>query len=104
MHVAKGDTVIVIAGEDRGKRGRVLAVFPDKKRVLVEGINFAKKHSKGTRQNPQGGIEEKEAPVHSSNVLPFCARCGKGVRVRRMETGDGKRVRACAKCGDTLGT
>ena len=104
MHVVKGDTVIVVSGDDRGKTGRVLAVFPDKKRVLVEGINFAKKHSKGTRQNPQGGIQEKELPVHISNVLPMCQRCGKGVRVRNLKLADGKRVRACATCGEAVGT
>ena len=104
MHVLKGDTVLVVAGDDQGKRGRVLRVFPKKGTVLVEGINFVKKHSKGTRQNPQGGIQEKELPIKASNVLPVCQRCGKGVRVRGLRLGDGRRVRACVKCGEAVGT
>jgi large subunit ribosomal protein L24 len=104
MHVAKNDTVVVISGDDRGKKGRVLAVFPGKKQVLVEGINFAKKHTKGTRQNPQGGIQEKEMPVHASTVLPVCQKCGKGVRVKRLRLTDGRHVRACSKCGEAVGT
>lgn len=104
MHVVKGDTVVVISGDDRGKTGRVLQVLPDKGKVLVEGINFVKRHSKGTRQNPQGGIQERELPINASNVLPVCERCGKGVRVKRMRLGDGRRVRACANCGEAVGT
>ncbi|MCK4547751.1 MAG: 50S ribosomal protein L24 [Candidatus Eisenbacteria sp.] len=104
MHVVKGDTVVVISGDDRGKTGRVLQVLTDKKKVLVEGVNFVKKHSKGTQQNPQGGIQEKEMPVHLSNVLPVCQRCGKGVRVKKLKLGDGRRVRACATCGEAVGT
>lgn len=104
MHVVKGDTVVVISGDDRGKTGRVLQVLPAKKLVLVEGINFAKRHSKGTRQNPQGGIQEKELPIRASNVLPLCQRCGKGVRVRGLVLGDGRRVRACVTCGEAVGT
>lgn len=104
MHVVKGDSVMVIAGDDRGKTGRVLRVYPGKGLVLVEGVNFVKRHSKGTRQNPQGGIQEKELPVRASNVLPVCQKCGQGVRVRGLRSGDGKRVRACVKCGEAVGT
>jgi len=104
MHVVKGDTVVVIAGDDQGKTGRVLRVFPKKGTVLVEGINYVKRHSKGTRQNPQGGIQEKELPVKAANVLPLCQRCGKGVRVRRLTLADGRRARSCVKCGEAVGT
>jgi len=97
--VRKNDNVIVIAGRDRGKRGRVLRVLPDKGRVVVEGVNFVKKH---TRANPQrnikGGIIEHEAPVHASNVQIVCPECGKTTRAGHRRLDDGTRVRFCRKC------
>lgn len=69
MHVKKGDTVQVIAGDDRGKTGRVLKTFPEKNRVIVEGVNFIVRHTKPTQVNPRGGRVEKEAPLHASNVV-----------------------------------
>ncbi|MBT5876200.1 MAG: 50S ribosomal protein L24 [Candidatus Latescibacteria bacterium] len=69
MHVKKGDTVQVIAGDDRGKTGRVLKTFPEKNRVIVEGVNFIVRHTKPTQVNPRGGRVEKEAPLHASNVI-----------------------------------
>ena len=97
--VRKNDTVVVIAGRDRGKRGRVLRVVPDRGRVIVEGVNFIKRH---TRANPQknvkGGIVEREAPLSASNVQLVCPECGKPTRVGRQLTDDGRRVRVCVKC------
>ena len=98
-HVRKNDSVVVMAGRDRGKRGRVLRVIPDKGRVIVEGVNFIKRH---TRPNPQrnikGGIVEREASVSASNVQLVCPECSNPTRVGRRLLDDGRRVRYCVKC------
>ena len=97
--ILKNDNVVVVAGKDRGKRGRVLRVVPDKNRVVVEGVNFIKKH---TRPNPQanvkGGIVEREAALHASNVQIICPECGAPTRIGRQLLGDGRKVRVCRKC------
>ena len=97
--IKKNDNVLVVAGSDRGKRGRVLQVLPDKGRVIVEGVNFIKRH---TRPNPQrnikGGIVEREAPLAASNVQLVCPECGAQTRVGRKQLNDGRRVRFCVKC------
>ncbi|MFC1595569.1 50S ribosomal protein L24 [Gemmatimonadota bacterium] len=107
MHVRKNDQVVVIAGNDRGKTGKILKTFPESNRIVVEGINFIKRHTRGTQTNPQGGIVEREGSIHSSNVMVVCARCGEGVRTRSGElTGsDGKtrHVRTCTRCGEMVG-
>lgn len=102
VHVRKGDTVLVIAGKGAGKKGKVLAVQPDKSRVIVEGVNKVKRHSRATRTNPQGGIMEQEAPMHSSNVMLVCNKCNKPTRVGKQFLGDGKKVRQCKRCGEVL--
>ena len=97
--ILKNDNVVVVSGKDRGKRGRVLQVVPDKNRVVVEGVNFIKKH---TRPNPQanikGGIVEREASLHASNVQIVCPECGAPTRIGRQLLGDGRKVRVCRKC------
>ena len=97
--IRKNDSVIVITGRDRGKRGRVLRVLPEKRRVIVEGVNFIKRH---TRPNPQknikGGIVEREAPLAASNVQLLCPECSAPTRVGRKLLDDGRRVRFCRKC------
>ena len=97
--IRKNDNVVVVAGKDRGKRGRVLQVVPDKNRVVIEGVNFIKKH---TRPNPQanikGGIVEREASLHASNVQIVCPECGAPTRIGRQLLGDGRKVRVCRKC------
>jgi large subunit ribosomal protein L24 len=99
MRIRKNDTVIVRTGKDRGKRGRVLRVIADKNRLVVEGVNMIKRH---TRPNPQrnikGGIVEREASLHSSNVQLVCPECGKMTRVGRRVLADGRKVRICRKC------
>lgn len=100
--VVKGDTVLVIAGNDRGKTGQVLAVFPGEDRVLVEGINFVKRHTRPSQENPQGGIVEREAPIHVSNAMVYCSKCGRGTRVHHDTLSDGTRVRVCAHCGEVI--
>lgn len=101
MRVKKGDTVVVIAGKDKGKKGLVLNVNPKTDKVVVEGINIITKHQKPSAQNQQGGIVEKEAPIHISNIMPFDAEAGQGVRVK-FEMKDGKKVRVSAKSGKEL--
>ena len=97
--IRKNDSVIVITGRDRGKRGRVLRVIPEKRRVIVEGVNFIKRH---TRPNPQknikGGIVEREAPLSASNVQLVCPECSNPTRVGRKLLDDGRHVRFCVKC------
>ena len=97
--IRKNDTVVVTTGKDSGKRGRVLRVLPVKNRLIVEGVNMIKRH---TRPNPQrnikGGIVEREASLHASNVQLLCPECGKMTRVGRRVLGDGRKVRVCRKC------
>ena len=97
--IRKNDNVIVTTGRDSGKRGRVLKVLPEKNRVVVEGVNVIKRH---TKPNPQrqikGGVVEREAPLHASNVQIVCPECGKATRVGRRILGDGRKVRICRKC------
>ena len=101
MRVKKGDTVVVIAGKDKGKKGTVTKVFTKANRVLVEGVNVITKHQKPTAMNPQGGIINKEAPIHISNVMPVDPETGKGTRVR-YEVKDGKKVRVSVKSGKEI--
>ena len=100
MHVKKGDTVQVMSGKDKGKQGVILKAMPSKNRVVVEGINVIKKHSKPSQANPQGGILEIEAPIHVSNVMPLDPKTGKPTRVG-FKVVDGKKVRV-AKSGESL--
>jgi large subunit ribosomal protein L24 len=97
--IRRNDNVIVTTGRDSGKRGRVLKVLPDKNRLVVEGVNMIKRH---TRPNPQrnikGGIVEREASMHASNVQLVCPECGAQTRVGRKQLDDGRRVRVCVKC------
>lgn len=99
----KDDTVMIIAGRERGKTGKVLRVLPDENRVVVERLNMVKRHTKPRGVQTPGGIVEKEAPLHVSNVMPLCARCNKPVRVRHKRLEDGHAVRVCRRCGDQLG-
>lgn len=102
MRVAKDDTVKVIAGDDRGKTGRVLKVYPDKNRVLVEGINFVKRHTRQRSRVQPGGIVEKEAPINASNVMVVCPRCGEVTIPKRSRLAEGRPVRICAKCNEIV--
>jgi len=102
VHVRKGDTVLVIAGKDLGKTGKVLRVLPAERSVIVEGVNVVKRHTKATRELPQGGIIDKEAPIDSSNVILFCNKCNKPTRVGKRIFENGKKERICKKCGESL--
>ena len=103
FQIRKHDQVKVIAGKDLNKTGRVLRVLRDKGRVVVEGISFLKRH---TRPNPQrqikGGIVEREAPIHVSNVMIVCGACGKATRIGHNMLADGKKVRICRSCNSSL--
>ncbi|WP_134686798.1 50S ribosomal protein L24 [Brevibacillus migulae] len=102
MHVKKGDTVIVITGKDKGKKGRVLAAFPKKDRVLVEGINLVKKHTRPSQSNPQGGIVTQEAPIHVSNVSLIDPKSGKPTRIGYKVLDNGTKVRVAKKSGEVI--
>ena len=97
--IRKNDNVVVTTGKDRGKRGRVLRVVPDKNRLVVEGVNLIKRHTKAIPQrNVKGGVVEREAPLHASNVQLVCPECGKPTRLGSKFLGDGRKVRICRKC------
>ena len=108
LHVKKGDIVHIIAGKERGamenraKRGKVLAVFPEENRVLVERMNFIKRHSRPDRANRQGGIIEREGKIHVSNVMVVCPKCERPTRVKHLFLEDGTKVRACKHCDEIL--
>ena len=101
LHVKKGDTVVVITGKDAGKKGTVLEVNPKAGRVYVDKVNIVKRHTKPTQAAPQGGIVEKEAAIDSSNVMIYCSKCARPVRIAK-EMVAGKSVRKCAKCGQAF--
>lgn len=102
LHIKKGDTVYVNSGEDKGKTGRVLQVLVTKDRAIVEGINMISKHSKPNAQNPQGGIEKKEASLHISNLNLVDPKTGKPTRIGRKEDGNGKLIRYAKKSGEEI--
>ncbi len=104
MDILEQDTVLIIKGNDKGKTGKVLKVFPRDSRVIVEGINFIKRHTRPSPTNPQGGIVEREAPVHVSKVMLVCPKCGKGSRLRHLILEDERKtkVRECVNCGEVI--
>lgn len=102
LRVRRDDIVQVIAGNDKGKQGKVLKVFPQKERIIVEGINFIKRHTRPSQKNPKGGIIEKEAPIHISNVMVVCPKCSSVTRVGMQVLEDGSRVRICKHCGEMM--
>lgn len=101
MRIKKGDTVLIISGDDRGRKGKVIKVIPKKQRVIVEGINIQKKHQKPRREGEKGEIVEKPGPIHISNVKLICPKCQKPTRVSRKII-EGKKYRACKKCGQVI--
>jgi large subunit ribosomal protein L24 len=102
MKIRKNDTVIIIAGKDRGKKGKVRRTFPKDDRVVVEGLNMIKRHSRARRAARQAGIIELEAPIHVSNVMLLCDKCGKPTRVGFDFLADGKKVRICNSCQEVI--
>jgi len=102
MKIRKDDTVVIIAGKDRGKKGKIRRAFPDEGRVIVEGLNMIKRHSRARRAARQAGIIELEAPIHVSNVMLVCEKCGKPTRIGFRFLDDGKRVRICSSCREVI--
>jgi large subunit ribosomal protein L24 len=102
LHVKKDDMVMIIAGKDKGKSGKVLRVLPEKGRVLVESLNVVKRHTRPSQMNKEGGIIEKEAPISISNVLLLCPGCDKPVRTGLKVLDDGSKVRFCKKCNEIV--
>ncbi len=101
LHVKKGDTVVVLSGKDKGKEGKILAAQPKNGKVIVEGVNVVKRHSKPSQANPQGGIISKPAAIASSKVMLVCPNCKKPTRIaHKIE--DGKSKRVCNKCGEVI--
>lgn len=101
VHVKKNDVVVVISGDDKGKKGKVLEVSPKEGKVIVEGVNIVSRHVKPRKQGDQGGIVKVEGAMYADKVQLFCSKCGKGVRAK-MKLVDGKKIRVCAKCGAEL--
>lgn len=102
LSIKKEDTVLVIAGKEKGKRGRVLSVKPLESHVIIEKVNIIKRHMKPNRKFTQGGIIDREAPLHISNVMLVCPKCGKTTRVANTVLESGKKVRSCKKCKEVI--
>jgi large subunit ribosomal protein L24 len=100
--IRKGDTVVVISGKDKGKKGKVMRVLPEFDRVVVEGVNLVKRHTRPTPRNPSGGIIEREQPLHACKVMPVDPKTGKGTRVRFTALENGKKIRVAVKSGDEI--
>ncbi|MEE9549035.1 MAG: 50S ribosomal protein L24 [Candidatus Binatia bacterium] len=102
LHIHKNDSVMVIAGKERGKTGKVLRVLPSKGRALIERVNLVKRHTRPRGPQVPGGILEKEASIHISNLMLMCDKCNAPVRVGKKILEDGEKVRVCRRCGDHL--
>ena len=102
MNVRSDDTVIVLSGKDKGKQGKVLRAMPAEGKVIVEGVNVAKKHKKPRKQGEQGGIIKMETPIYASKVMRVCPKCSKPTRHAVKVLEDGSKVRVCKHCGETI--
>ena len=102
MHIKKGDTVVVLSGDDKGVKGEVIAASPVEGKVIVKDVNMIHKHMKPRRQGESGGIVDAEGAIYASKVALYCSKCGKGVRAKSKILDDGKKIRVCSKCGAEL--
>jgi large subunit ribosomal protein L24 len=102
MKIRKNDTVLVVAGKDKGKKGKVRFTYPKEQRLIVEGVNFVKKHSRARGQVRQAGIIDLEAPIHISDVMLFCQKCSHPTRIGATFLEDGKKVRTCRSCKEVI--
>jgi len=102
MRIRKGDNVRVMSGNDKGKEGKILKVFPDSNRVIVEKVNLLKRHTRASKDVPQGGIIEKEGPINASNLMLVCPNSGKPTRIGKEMLSDGSRARVSKKSGEML--
>lgn len=101
LHIKKDDTVVVISGDDKGAKGKVIATSPEERKVIVEGVHVVSKHNKARKQGEVSSIVKTEGAIYAEKVMLYCPKCDKGVRVK-MALVDGKKVRTCAKCGAEL--
>ena len=101
LHVKKGDTVVVLSGKDKGKQGKIISAMPSAGKVVVEGVNKVKRHSKPSLKVPQGGIITKEMPLHACKVQLVCPACNKPTRIAHKQV-NGKNARVCKKCGEVI--
>ncbi len=102
LDIKKNDTVVMISGDEKGKKGRVIDVLPKVSKVLVESLNTVKKHMKPSKKYQQGGIIEKEAPIQRSNLMLICPKCDKPTRIGNKVLDNGKKIRACKQCGEVI--
>lgn len=102
LHVRKDDTVVILSGKDKGKKGKVIEALPKKGKVVVEGVNKVKRHTKATQKMPQGGIITKEAPINSAKVMLVCPACDKPTRIKKTALASGAMARTCIHCGEVL--
>ncbi|MBZ4671575.1 MAG: large subunit ribosomal protein [Clostridiales bacterium] len=104
LHVKTGDTVVILSGKDKGKKGKVLEVSPKEQKVIIEGLNVVTKHVKPTRMGQQGGIVKAEAPIYACKVMAVCPKCGKPTRLAHKIEADGTKSRVCKNpdCGHTF--
>ena len=103
LMLKKNDTVMVISGKDKGKTGKILKVFPEKNKAIVEKVNFIKEFIRRDQsRNIQGGVMEKESPIHVSSLMLYCSECGRGIRVKKKKLEDGSSIRVCSRCESTI--
>lgn len=102
MQIRRNDSVMVVAGKERGKTGKVLRVIPDKEALIIERVNIVKRHTRPKGPQQSGGIVEKEASIHVSNVMVMCDKCNAPVRSGRKILGDGEKIRICRRCGEAI--
>jgi large subunit ribosomal protein L24 len=102
MHIRKNDIVVVMAGDDKGKKGKILMAHPSNNRVIVEGVNYIWKHVRRTQKTPAGGRVQREAALNASNVLLYCPRCNRGVRAFFRKGDKGKKLRVCKICKEAI--
>jgi large subunit ribosomal protein L24 len=102
MKIKKNDTVLIISGKDKGKKGKVRFSYPGEKRIMVEGVNMIKKHTKARKQVRQAGIIEREATISAADVMLLCSKCDKPVRIGRRILQDGRKARICRACGEVV--
>lgn len=102
MKIKKDDNVIVLSGKDKGKEGKVMKTFPKEGKVIVQGVNFSKRHQRPTNQYREGGIIEREAPIYTCKVMVVCPNCGKPSRTAKKILENGEKVRSCRKCGEII--
>lgn len=102
LHIKNGDTVYVISGKEKGKTGKVIKILRDENKAIVERLNMIKRHARPSQKNPSGGIIEKEAGIHISNLMPYCPKCKRPSRVGRKKLAGGEKVRYCKRCNEEI--